>query len=97
MILEHAVLSVKPGQELAFEAAMREARALIAASPGFGSIIVRPAIDQPETYLLLVEWSDIAAHRDGFRMSDRYEAWRGLLHQFYDPMPVVSYFEESIV
>ena len=24
---------------------------------------------------------------------ERYEHWRALLHHFYDPMPVVSYFE----
>lgn len=71
---------------------MQEARALIAASPGFGGIEVRPAVDQPGQYLLLVQWESVAAHRDGFRQSERYEQWRGLLHHFYDPMPAVSYF-----
>ncbi len=92
MILEHALLSIKPGQSAAFEAAMAEARPLIAASPGFRSISVRKACETPDQYLLLVEWDDIASHRDGFRTSDRYEQWRGLLHRFYDPMPVVGYF-----
>jgi heme-degrading monooxygenase HmoA len=97
MIVEHALLHVRPGQEAAFEHAMAEARALIAASPGFHGIVVHPASETPGTYLLLVEWSDIAAHRDGFRRSDRYEAWRTLLHGFYDPMPAVTYFKESIL
>ncbi|MDA8070339.1 MAG: antibiotic biosynthesis monooxygenase, partial [Actinomycetota bacterium] len=35
MVLEHAVLQVRPGEEAAFEAAFDEARHLIAASPGF--------------------------------------------------------------
>ena len=35
MILEHALLNVKPGQSAAFETAMAEAAPLIAASPGF--------------------------------------------------------------
>jgi heme-degrading monooxygenase HmoA len=93
MILEHALLSIKPGESAAFEAAMAEARPLIAASPGFRSITVRKACETPDRYLLLVEWDDIASHRDGFRISERYEQWRGLLHRFYDPMPVVDYFE----
>ena len=97
MIVEHALLHVRPREDIAFEAAMRQARALIAASPGFGSIAVHAAIDTPGTYLLLVEWQDVAAHRDGFRRSDGYEAWRGLLHRFYDPMPVITYFKESFV
>ena len=97
MIVEHAVLEVKPGQRTAFEEAMRDARSLIAASPGFYSIEVRPAIERMDRYLLRVVWSDVAAHRDGFRKSNRYQDWRRLLHHFYEPMPTVEYFGESIV
>jgi heme-degrading monooxygenase HmoA len=97
MIVEHALLHVRPGEEAAFEQAIAQARALIAASPGFLGIAVHPASETPGTYLLLVTWSDIAAHRDGFRRSDRYEAWCTLLHGFYDPMPAVTYFKESIL
>ncbi|MEO5775052.1 MAG: antibiotic biosynthesis monooxygenase [Sphingomicrobium sp.] len=97
MIVEHAVLEVKPGRGADFEATMLEARALIAASPGFQSIEVRPAAEQPDRYLLRVVWSDIGAHRDGFRKSERYQQWQTLLHHFYDPMPQVEYFGESIV
>ena len=96
MILEHALLSIKPGESAAFEAAMAEARPLIAASPGFRSITVRKACEAPDLYLLLVEWDDIASHREGFRLSERYEQWRALLHRFYDPMPVVGYFGETL-
>jgi len=96
MILEHALLSIKPGQSAAFEAAMAEARPLIAGSPGFRSIAVRKSCENPDSYLLLVEWDDIASHRDGFRTSERYAQWRDLLHRFYDPMPVVGYFGDSL-
>jgi heme-degrading monooxygenase HmoA len=97
VIVEHALLQVKPGEAAAFEAAMREARPLIAASPGFVEIEVRPAAERADLYLLRVVWTDIAAHRDGFRTSDRYGDWRKLLHGFYEPMPVIEYFGESIV
>ena len=97
MIIEHAILHVRPGAGADFEAAMREARPLIAASPGFVSIEVRPAAERADLYLLRVVWTDIAAHRDGFRTSDRYQDWRRLLHGFYEPMPVVEYYGESIV
>jgi heme-degrading monooxygenase HmoA len=97
VIVEHALLQVKLGQGEAFEIAMRQARPLIAASPGFAEIEVRPAAERRDLYLLRVVWTDIAAHRDGFRTSERYQDWRKLLHGFYEPMPVVEYFGESIV
>ena len=96
MIIEHALLSVRQGEKLAFEAAMAEAKPLISASPGFVSIEVRPALDTAGTYLLLVCWQSVADHREGFRNSKRYQAWRDLLHRFYDPMPSVSYFGDPL-
>jgi heme-degrading monooxygenase HmoA len=97
MIVEHALLSVRDGQSAAFEAAMRQAIPLIAASPGFHGIEVRPAVGTANLYLLLVTWQDVASHRDGFRKSDRYQRWRALLHDFYDPMPDVGYFGPAII
>jgi heme-degrading monooxygenase HmoA len=96
MIIEHALLRVRDGETTAFEAAMAKAKPLIAASPGFGGIEVRRACEENGLYLLLVRWADIASHRDGFRQSDRYQTWRALLHHFYEPMPDVSYFGESL-
>ena len=96
MILEHALLHVRSGEESAFEAAMAEAKPLIAASPGFLGIEVRPSVETTGLYLLLVRWESMADHRDGFRQSTRYEQWRALLHHFYDSMPDVTYFEDPL-
>lgn len=96
MIIEHALLQLKPGQVDQFSAAIRIARPLIATQRGFQSIEVRPSIDHPDQYLLLVTWDSVEAHRDGFRKSPEYEKWRALLHNFYDPMPSVNYFGASI-
>ena len=96
MITEHALLHIRKGQSAAFEAAMIKAKPLIAVSPGFLGIEVRHASEEDDLYLLLVEWESIAHHRDGFRVSARYQEWRALLHGFYDPMPVVRYFGDGI-
>ena len=97
MILEHAILSVKPGEETDFEQAIGTARALIAASDGFQGIEVRPCIEQPGQYLLLVWWDTLEDHTDGFRGSDRYQDWKAALHHFYDPFPVVQHFGPSVI
>jgi heme-degrading monooxygenase HmoA len=96
MILEAAILNVKPGQEAAFEDAMRAARPLIAATPGFIDISVQRSLETPANYLLLVRWQTLEDHTAGFRQSDRFKEWRKALHHFYDPFPVVEHYEESI-
>ena len=92
MILEHALLPVKAGEEAAFEAAFAEARPIIASMPGFISLRLERGIERPSTYLLLVEWQSVEHHEVGFRQSAEYQQWRALLHHFYEPFPVVEHF-----
>ncbi len=92
MILEAAILNVKPGQGAAFEAAMVAARPLIEASAGFQGIEVRPCLEDPSRYLLLVWWRRLEDHTEGFRGSARYQDWKAALHDFYEPFPTVAHY-----
>jgi heme-degrading monooxygenase HmoA len=96
MIVEHGILNIRSGQSAAFEAALRQALPLIAATEGFLGIEVRPCIETPDRYLLLVRWTTLEAHTIGFRASDRYPKWRALLHHFYDPAPVIEHYGEPV-
>lgn len=92
MILEHALLPVRPGSEASFEAAFREARPLISRQPGFLGLTLSRSLESPNQYLLLVEWDSVEAHTEGFRGSPEYQTWKKLLHPFYEPFPVVEHF-----
>lgn len=96
MIVEHAPLSVIPGQEAAFEAAFAEAKLIISSVPGFRSLRLARGVETPSTYLLLVEWDTLADHTEGFRGSPQYLRWRELLHHFYEPFPTVLHFDPII-
>ena len=96
MILEHAVLNVRPGEEQAFEAAMAKARPLIEATDGFQRMELRHCIETANRYLLLVWWDSVEVHTEGFRGSDRYAEWKAALHRFYDPFPVVEHYSAPI-
>ena len=92
MVLEAAPLSVRPGQEAAFEAAFREAQAIIAASPGYRGHELQRCVERPGEYLLIVRWRTLEDHTVRFRQSAAYQDWKRLLHHFYDPFPVVSHY-----
>ena len=93
MILESAILNVIPGQGPDFESAFGEARAIIAAMPGFISLQLHKCIEEPGRYLLLVQWQRLEDHTEGFRKSADYQRWKALLHHFYDPFPIVEHYE----
>ncbi len=94
MILEHAILNVKPGREAEFETAFEAAKTIIARMAGFQSLTLSRCIERQETYLLLVEWDRLEDHTEGFRGSADYQQWRATLHHFYDPFPSVHHFEQ---
>ena len=93
MILEQAVLDVKPGETAAFEAAFAKAQRIISASPGYVSHELQRCIEKPNRYLLLVRWRTLEDHTVGFRQSAPYQEWKKLLHHFYDPFPTVEHYE----
>ena len=79
MILEVAVLDVRPGQDAAFEAAFEEAQEILSASPGYQGHELRHCMEESDRYLLLVWWDTLESHTVGFRRSPAYERWRALL------------------
>ncbi|KQV05486.1 MULTISPECIES: antibiotic biosynthesis monooxygenase [unclassified Kitasatospora] len=99
MILESALLDVRPGQEEDFLAAFTEARPLIAVQRGFRSLELRRCLDQGRSsrFLLQVEWETLADHTEGFRGSAEYQQWRELLHRFYEPFPEVEHYGEALL
>lgn len=96
MILEVAVLDVRPGETDAFEAAFRDAQAIIASMPGYRSHQLRRCVENADRYLLLVEWDTLEAHTVGFRGSAEYQRWKALLHHFYDPFPTVEHYRRVV-
>lgn len=93
MILEVAILDVKPGQAIAFEAAFKTASAIIAAMSGYCSHELHRCLETANRYILLVRWQTLEDHTIGFRQSPQYQEWRRLLHHFYEPFPTVEHYE----
>jgi heme-degrading monooxygenase HmoA len=92
-ILEVAVLDVKPGMTVEFEAAFRTASKIIFARPGYISHELQRCLERENRYILLVRWQTLEDHTTRFRQSPEYQKWRALLHHFYDPFPTVEHYE----
>jgi heme-degrading monooxygenase HmoA len=93
MILEMAVLQVRPGMAGYFQKAFEEARPIIAASAGHIAHELHRCVEEPDRFLLLVRWNRLEDHTQGFRGSAGYQRWKALLHHFYDPFPEVLHYE----
>lgn len=92
MILEVAILSVRPGLQDEFEAAFAQASPIIASMSGYISHQLQRCVESSNRYVLLVDWTTLEAHTIGFRGSPEYQRWKQLLHHFYDPFPTVEHY-----
>ncbi|AFZ32304.1 Antibiotic biosynthesis monooxygenase [Gloeocapsa sp. PCC 7428] len=93
MILEVAILDIKPGLAAEFETAFKTASTIIASMPGYSSHELQRCLETTNRYMLLVRWQTLEDHIVGFRQSPEYQQWRSLLHHFYDPFPKVEHYE----
>jgi len=96
MILEVATLHIKENLEKQFENDFLKAGKYISSIKGYKGHTLRKCIEQSNTYLLLVDWETIEDHNIRFRTSEAYLKWKTLLHNYYDPFPIVEHYETII-
>jgi heme-degrading monooxygenase HmoA len=96
MVLEIADVAVLPGKEDKFIAAVRDGLAYVAATPGFRSVRVTRGRESPSRFVLLIEWDSLEAHTVGFRESENFARWRGVVGPFFDGAPHVEHFDDVV-
>jgi len=92
MILEHALITVRPDAHDEFQAGITRAREVISAAPGFRSFALHRGIESPDRYLLLVGWETLEDHTEGFRQSEAFAEWRSHIQPFFDGAPEVDHY-----
>jgi heme-degrading monooxygenase HmoA len=93
MILELAMITVRPSTESEFERVFPTAVRLISASPGYVSHELRRSIETPNRYALTIRWRTLEDHTLGFRGSPAFSEWRTQLAPFLAGPPVVEHFQ----
>ncbi|MCK9893270.1 antibiotic biosynthesis monooxygenase [Frankia sp. AgB32] len=88
-VLEIARITVRPGTELEFESAYRQARPEILGTLGCRSARLTRLIEEPSGFVLLVEWDSLDSHLRNFRESERFVRWRAALGPYFVDQPLV--------
>jgi heme-degrading monooxygenase HmoA len=94
MVLEVATIDVRPGEEDAFIAAYRRARAEVAGTPGCRSVRLTRGVEWPAKFVLLVEWDSVRAHTDNFRATERFVRWREAIGPHFATPPNVEHYTD---
>ena len=53
---------------------------------------MRPGIENPDSYILLVLWESVDDHMKGFRESPAFTEWRALLGPHFASPPAMEHY-----
>jgi len=91
MVIERVELSITPGQETAFEAAMRRGLALLGGAEGCLSVSLARGIESPSRYLLQLHWRSIEDHT-AFTKTQPFSEFRQLAGPHFAERPAMEHF-----
>jgi len=93
MILELADIRIQPGQQAAFdEAIKRGLETVISKAKGFQGYKINKGIESPERYILQIFWTTLENHTVDFRQSAAFADWRAIVGPFFAAPPAVEHF-----
>jgi heme-degrading monooxygenase HmoA len=96
MVTEIAQIEVKPGTEKDFEAAVAKAKPLFLRAKGGKGMELHKSVEKPTRYRLFVKWETLENHTVDFRGSEDFQAWRGLVGQYFASAPEVEHTETVV-
>jgi heme-degrading monooxygenase HmoA len=77
MVTEIARLTIKPGQEEAYQQAFASVEGILRAAKGYVDHSLEQCIEDPSRFVLIVHWETYADHVEHFRNSEPYMRFRG--------------------
>lgn len=91
MVIERVELSIKPGQEEAFEAAMRRGLTLLSEAAGCTAASLSRGVERPSHFLLLLHWRSIDDHT-AFTKTPAFSEFRDLAGPHFAERPAMEHF-----
>jgi len=94
MILEIAQIEILSQKNEEFEEAFNFAvKNILTKAKGFIFHEMNRCIENPEKYVLLIQWETLEDHTEGFRKSELFAQWREVIGKFFASPPVVYHYK----
>jgi heme-degrading monooxygenase HmoA len=93
MVLELAIIDIKAGTNADFEHNLDQAQSVLTRAEGYLKHEFQKCMERENRYILLIHWTSLEAHTEGFRGSELFKEWRGYIGQFFANPPLVEHYE----
>ena len=96
MIVEYIRYKIDPARATEFDAAYREAGALLNASPNCQRWEASRCVDEPDKQIVRIEWDSADGHLQGFRKSPDFKQFVELTKPFYSDIEEMTHYQVTV-
>lgn len=93
MIVEVVVFRAQAGAADQMREGLQAARAVISRAEGYRGSTFHQGIEDPQRFVLRIEWDTVEAHTQGFRGGPLFPEWRAHWAEHMDGTPDVMHFQ----
>ena len=97
MIIEYIRYRIKATQQSDFEAAYARAQQALKASPHCLRYELAHCLEEPEHYILRIEWDSQEGHLQGFRQSPEFQAFLQDVRPFFNDIEEMRHYDVTRV
>lgn len=95
MIIEYIRYRVPTDRHGEFEAAWAQARTALDAAPECLTYEVAHGVEEPEHYIVRIQWSSLEDHEQGFRGSEAFGAFFAHVKPFFEQIEEMRHYERT--
>ena len=92
MVVEYIRYVIPADQAAAFENAYRDAGAILGADEHCLRHEVARGVENPERYVVRIEWDSVEGHEQGFRKSPAFGEFFALVKPFFDAIEEMTHY-----
>lgn len=97
MVVEYIRYSVPEDRRADFECAYAEAAKVLDESDHCMSYEVSHGVEEPEHYVVRIEWDSIEGHEQGFRGSPEFRTFFQAVRPFFDDIQEMRHYEATAI
>ena len=95
MVVEYIRYTIPPDQAGEFEAAYRAAGASLDASEYCLAYELSRGVEEPEHWILRIEWDSVEGHEQGFRRSDEFRPFLQAIRPYIGQIDEMKHYEAT--
>ncbi|MGD0808529.1 MAG: antibiotic biosynthesis monooxygenase family protein [Acidimicrobiales bacterium] len=92
MVIEYVPYTVGEDRSAEFEQAYRHASAVLEADEHCLGYEVARGMEEPEHFVVRIEWDSVEGHERGFRTSTRFAEFFKVVQPFFDQIEAIKHY-----